>query len=205
MADTWRERRHRATREEILAVARGLMLEEGVEGLSIREVARRTGFSPASLYTYFSSKDEIVAALTEESFRELNEYLSRVSGDLPPEERLVQLGLAYMEFAEDNPADLACVVNSSMVAELPEGIDPSLGLAAAHKLSDTLRDGIAAGVFPSGDDEVVAEMAYGLWSLVHGMTLLRSAYFGWVAPGVTVDAERVLRLSVETLKTGGGR
>ena len=47
--ETWRERQHRVTREEILAVARGIMLEEGIDGLGIREVARRTGFGPASL------------------------------------------------------------------------------------------------------------------------------------------------------------
>ena len=203
MVDSRRERRHRATREEILAVARGLMLEEGVEGLSIREVARRTGFSPASLYTYFASKEEIIVALTEESFRELNEYMSRVPDDLPADERLIQLGLAYMEFAEDNPADMACVVDSSMASELPPGLDPSLGRAAAHKLSETLRDGVAAGVFRGGDEAAVAETAFGLWALVHGMAVLRDADSGRPAPGVRIDRRRVLRGAVEGLKRGG--
>src|SRR5450756_1792840 len=58
-----KERRHRDTRREIFAAARQLLLEVDPDELSLRQVARRADFSPASLYTYFSSRDELLAAL----------------------------------------------------------------------------------------------------------------------------------------------
>ena len=80
-----RDRRRLATRAEILAAARELLLEVGPEGLSLRQVARRADFSPAALYTYFPSKDSLVASLFEESFERLYDYLRRVPADLPPD------------------------------------------------------------------------------------------------------------------------
>ena len=50
-----RARRRRETIEEILDIAREIMTEEGVNGLSLAEVARRLGVQPPSLYKYFPS------------------------------------------------------------------------------------------------------------------------------------------------------
>ncbi|MGO9854266.1 MAG: TetR/AcrR family transcriptional regulator, partial [Acidimicrobiales bacterium] len=41
--------------EEILDIATQLMTEQGVNGLSLAEVARRLGVQPPSLYKYFPS------------------------------------------------------------------------------------------------------------------------------------------------------
>ena len=56
---------------EILVAARELLLEVGSRGPSA--CARWPGgdFSPASLYNYFGSRDEIIAALFDESFQRL--------------------------------------------------------------------------------------------------------------------------------------
>src|SRR6202046_762427 len=48
-----RARRRQETIEEILDIAREVMTEEGVNGLSLAEVARRLGVQPPSLYKYF--------------------------------------------------------------------------------------------------------------------------------------------------------
>jgi AcrR family transcriptional regulator len=58
-----RARRRQETIEEILAIAREVMTEEGVNGLSLAEVARRLGVQPPSLYKYFPSLMAIYDAL----------------------------------------------------------------------------------------------------------------------------------------------
>jgi AcrR family transcriptional regulator len=58
-----RARRRRETIAEILAIAREVMTEEGVNGLSLAEVARRLGVQPPSLYKYFPSLMAIYDAL----------------------------------------------------------------------------------------------------------------------------------------------
>src|SRR5258708_29154034 len=50
-----RGRRRQETIEEILDIAVVVMTEEGVNGLSLAEVARRLGVQPPSLYKYFPS------------------------------------------------------------------------------------------------------------------------------------------------------
>jgi AcrR family transcriptional regulator len=58
-----RARRRQETIEEILDIAREVMTEEGVNGLSLAEVARRLGVQPPSLYKYFPSLMAIYDAI----------------------------------------------------------------------------------------------------------------------------------------------
>jgi AcrR family transcriptional regulator len=58
-----RARRRLETIEEILDISRRVMTEEGVNGLSLAEVARRLGVQPPSLYKYFPSLMAIYDAL----------------------------------------------------------------------------------------------------------------------------------------------
>jgi AcrR family transcriptional regulator len=65
-----RARRRQETIREILDIARDVMTEEGVNGLSLAEVARRLGVKPPSLYKYFPSLMAIYDALFLEGQRE---------------------------------------------------------------------------------------------------------------------------------------
>src|SRR5438445_4937288 len=64
-----RARRRQETIEEILAIADDVMSEEGVNGLSLSEVARRLGVKPPSIYKYFDSLMGIYDALFERGQR----------------------------------------------------------------------------------------------------------------------------------------
>ena len=64
-----RARRRQETIEEILAIAADVMTEEGVNGLSLSEVARRLGVKPPSIYKYFDSIMGIYDALFERGQR----------------------------------------------------------------------------------------------------------------------------------------
>ena len=70
-----RARRREETIREILDIARDVMTEEGVNGLSLAEVARRLGVQPQSLYKYFPSLMAIYDALFNEGQRENLEAL----------------------------------------------------------------------------------------------------------------------------------
>jgi AcrR family transcriptional regulator len=60
-----RARRRQETIEEILDIAQDVMTEEGVNALSLSEVARRLGVQPPSLYKYFDSLMAVYDALFE--------------------------------------------------------------------------------------------------------------------------------------------
>jgi AcrR family transcriptional regulator len=193
-----RDRRRLTTRVEILAAARELLLEVGPEGLSLRQVARRADFSPAALYTYFPNKDSLIASLFAESFERLDAYLRRVPSDLPPDRRVIELGLAYMEFARDNPMDLRCMMLSTSL-DLPPSSGKALGLGAARLIGETFRQGVQEGVFQPDGLCSAPEMAFGAWALVHGMVSVAGIDLTEVAAEVSADPRRVLETYVALL------
>ena len=76
-----RERRRMQTCEEILDEARTVFAETGALDFSLSEIARRVGFTPAALYRYFDSKDNLIKALAERAMAGLAEALAgRLAG-----------------------------------------------------------------------------------------------------------------------------
>src|SRR5258708_4464131 len=63
------ERDREAVRRSILDAARELFVSEGFQNVSIRKIAERIEYSPAAIYGYFASKDDLFFALAEEGFR----------------------------------------------------------------------------------------------------------------------------------------
>ena len=66
-----REQQKAELRAELLAAAHALVQEEGYEGLSIRRLAKRVGYAPMSVYSYFADKQAILRALAEDAFAAL--------------------------------------------------------------------------------------------------------------------------------------
>ena len=65
------ERDREAVARAILDAARDLFVAEGYPNVSIRKIAEKIEYSPAAIYSYFPSKDDIFLALAEEGFRML--------------------------------------------------------------------------------------------------------------------------------------
>jgi AcrR family transcriptional regulator len=85
-----RARRRQETIEEILDIATEVMTEQGVNGLSLAEVARRLGVQPPSLYKYFPSLMAIYDALFLRGQLEHLEVLSQgMSGAMPGLDALI--------------------------------------------------------------------------------------------------------------------
>src|SRR5262245_66289109 len=68
------ERDREAVRRAILDAARELFVAEGYRNVSIRKIAEKVEYSPAALYSYFPSKDDLFFALAAEGFRKLLEF-----------------------------------------------------------------------------------------------------------------------------------
>ncbi len=65
------ERRREKVRASILEAAESVFADEGVDGLSIRRIAEAIDYSPAAIYKYFSSKEELLDELKEAFFAQL--------------------------------------------------------------------------------------------------------------------------------------
>lgn len=82
-----KERRRSQIQSETLAAARKLLKTEGPEALTIRRLAEALDYSPASLYEYFASKEQITLALRQQIRQELLRRLQKLNSDTftPPD------------------------------------------------------------------------------------------------------------------------
>src|SRR6266852_4594632 len=100
------ERDREAIRRAILDAARDLFVNEGYQNVSIRKIAERIEYSPAAIYGYFPSKDDIFFALAEEGFHLIadppNAGHELVENQLPLD-RLRQMFWRLYEFSRDYP------------------------------------------------------------------------------------------------------
>src|SRR5512138_107913 len=84
-----RERRRQMLREEILLAAGALMHEKGYAAMSMDELASQVGISKPTLYSHFTTKEELVVAAVTFWFDRVSEL---VAADTTPRTPLQQLG-----------------------------------------------------------------------------------------------------------------
>jgi AcrR family transcriptional regulator len=96
MAEPRRRRSNgEASRRRILEAAAEIAGERGYEGTSINLVSERSGLPASSIYWHFRDKDELIAAVIDESFRRWNEALSQPTAvpDDATEDEVFHIGL----------------------------------------------------------------------------------------------------------------
>ena len=101
------ERDREAISRAILDAARELFVAEGYQNVSIRKIAERIEYSPAAIYGYFPSKDDIFFALAEEGFRLLGQPMRRGRSGEAPDPRAAGSNprdvLAPVQFSREQP------------------------------------------------------------------------------------------------------
>src|SRR5436190_10555635 len=98
-----KERHKEELKKEILEAAKSLFTQGGYDATSIRNIAEKIEYSPATIYLHYKDRDEIMHALHQEGFKMLVSYLSVIGTIADPFERLKAMGRAYIKFAMENP------------------------------------------------------------------------------------------------------
>jgi AcrR family transcriptional regulator len=99
-----RERERQELRQAILTAARTIAARDGWQAVTIRKVADAIEYTPPVIYEYFKSKDDLLLALLIEGCRQLTRSLQQAqAGDASPEDLLLQVALAYWNFAFTAP------------------------------------------------------------------------------------------------------
>lgn len=104
-----REERRRNRRDELLTAALELVSEQGLEGLSVQALAKRTDRSVGAMYRYFSSLEAVLVALQCRILEELGSYISEAAGDsqvVGASEallRVMRIASAYRDFGLQRP------------------------------------------------------------------------------------------------------
>jgi AcrR family transcriptional regulator len=160
---------HGNLREVLLEAAIRLIAEVGSTAFTLREVARRAGVSHNAPYRHFQDKDDLMAAVATQGFRELTAAMLEASARQGnARDRLKRSGLAYVAFALRRPEHF------TVMFDVPAPTRPHPESAAAAErafgvLLSLVESCQEEGSLPSGDPR---ERALLKWSLVHGVAKL---------------------------------
>jgi AcrR family transcriptional regulator len=199
-----REREREALRTRIVEAARDIVSEEGLDALSMRAIAERIEYSPATIYLYFRDKDELLREVVAEGFRRLAESAAAQREALPPGsnagERHRALGRAYARFALENTAYFRVMFELPSVPRAecagPHGAETD---ASWCLVVDSVRDARDAGLIRVAGPERGALIS---WGLIHGLTSLYLS--GHLAHTVATheDFLQLIEEAMDTMRTG---
>ncbi|MEV0196233.1 TetR/AcrR family transcriptional regulator [Nonomuraea sp. NPDC050691] len=150
---------HRArTRERILEAVSRLSREQGIDALSMTDVAHEAGITRTALYNYYPDKAALLLAFTEQVTSYFIESYERELPDgATPAERLrayVRLQLAgLVAHPHPGPADLSAALGPDAYQRLAEHVAPMQRI-----LAEILESGAASGDFEVPDVAATARM-----------------------------------------------
>ena len=162
-------------RKLILNTAMKLFLEKGIENITLRNIAEKIEYSPATIYLYFRDKDEIIYTLHRDGFEELYRRQQKTLSIKDPLKRLHKHAQMYVSFALENPEyyDLMFIERAPFRTikekKSKDGMNWDIGMRSYDLLRKNIEDCIEAGVFQNTDIDVAA---FSMWAYVHGIVSL---------------------------------
>ncbi len=154
-----RAERREATRAEILEAAWALARTQGLAGLSLRDVARRIGTRPPSLYWYFDSKHAIYDAMFAEANRQLLERLAEQDWPENPRELLRLAARVFVEFSTEDVVRYQLMFQRTIPDFEPSPESYALAVQAFEAMRARLS---AAGVTDPADFDLATALIGGL-------------------------------------------
>lgn len=168
---THKQYHHGDLKNALIQAGTEILSTEGVSGLSLRKVAARAGVSHSAPYAHFSDKQALIAAISTEGFRQLNQRLISISAacQAEPACMLLEVAYTYVQFALDAPACFKLMFSGVLEKEkdYPEFV--AISKASFQLLVSLVERCQQAGLIRPGNPAV---LAVSVWSLVHGFTAL---------------------------------
>jgi AcrR family transcriptional regulator len=163
---------HGALHEALLEAAETVLERDGLQGLTLRAVAREAGVSHAAPTHHFGDLTGLLSELAAIGFRQFNAAMAAADSSGPsPLDRAMARAKAYVAYARAHPGMYGLMFRTERL----DMTRPSLHAAASASFA-----GLAGAIGASRHEQISAE-ALSLdqaaaiaraWSLVHGFTML---------------------------------
>jgi AcrR family transcriptional regulator len=161
---TARDRARAELTDEIKAVARRHLAQQGSAALSLRAVAREVGMVSSAVYRYFPSRDELLTALIVDAYNAVGaaaEDSLAANRRRTTAARWIATSEAIRAWALAHPHEYALIYGSPVpgYSAPPDTIDPASRVAFA--LLQIVVDGVATGEISEGDAAAVPRVVHG--------------------------------------------
>ncbi|MDX1646369.1 MAG: TetR/AcrR family transcriptional regulator [Longimicrobiales bacterium] len=158
-------------RDRILGCACDLYLEEGLDGFSMRKLAKEVGVTAPAIYRHYDGREAVLADVLREAHRTFSRYLYSALGAPTPLERFFGAGEKYLDFVIEHPRWYGMMHTPAEHLGM-ESIPPDIEAlrSATHQFwLDRVRECMEAGILRPGDPE---ETSVTMWAHAHGMVQL---------------------------------
>ncbi|RYZ51593.1 MAG: TetR/AcrR family transcriptional regulator [Sphingobacteriales bacterium] len=165
-----KDRERQEMRRKIIDAAKNMFLEDGYNKTSIRNIAEKIEYSPATIYLYYKDKDELLYEVQREYFTMLYDTFVVKATAADPFERLSQLCKAYVHFGIDHPEyyDLMFIIRAPMNVIEDKELWTN-GSMSFEFLMETLLKCMENGCIKYQDPRLAA---LSIWAMGHGLVSL---------------------------------
>ncbi|MEP5566815.1 MAG: TetR/AcrR family transcriptional regulator [Halioglobus sp.] len=161
---------HGNLREALLQAARELLVDSGVDSLSLRKIAKMAGVSATAPYSHFRDKQAVLAELATAGFDELANSMEQHAQPHPDysEAHLEGLAQGYVNFAVQNPA-LFQLMFGPTVSDL---LSSASLVTAGTRAYQLMESAVVQRISTAGNQSDTHIAAAAAWSMVHGISTL---------------------------------
>jgi len=189
-------------KEACIQAAREVIAERGVEGLSMRDVARRLDISHQAPYRHFPSRDHLLAEIMRRCFEDFANFLDQ-SAKAQSDDELRGMGEAYMAYAARMPLEYRLMFGTPW----PEpAAHPELVKHAVHAF-DVLRHNLLKQHGKRKGAKKQAELeAMFIWSALHGLATIEHSNVMQhlvLSKGVQAQSKDFMMLMIQTALESG--
>lgn len=161
-------------REACVAEGLAIIASEGIENLSLREVARRLGVSHQAPYKHFPSRDHILAEIVARAFAGFALHLDQRAKSADPDTNMGEMGGAYLEYARSHPLEYRLMFGTP----LPDGErHPEMMRQAKHAFSllcSALKRKADLRRVRRSEQDITLDALF-IWSGLHGFASICSS------------------------------
>lgn len=159
---------HGDLKAALVEAALRLIARHGPRGFSLSQAAAAAGVTVGAPYKHFADKEALFIYIAAQGFEELCKRLetARSEGSGGPADRLVGLALAYVRFAQENPAHFQVMFDSTLHRRNDLALSVPAG-GAFRILTDAVKEFAAQSRVPNEETLTAA-----LWAMMHGHAAL---------------------------------
>ncbi len=181
---------------DILRATADLVELKGPDGVTMREVAERVGYSPTTIYLYYENKDDLLDSAVNRAFEWFGSQIEEAGAGLSNIQRIRNGAYAYVEWGIQNPGMYRLMFEHARTNV------PSPEAVTARRHSWKFTRSLIAEAVESGELGKIEDLDAAtntIWATLHGLTSLSISGRLWTTPSNQKEALAKSRALVDLL------
>ncbi|MBN2155474.1 MAG: TetR/AcrR family transcriptional regulator [Candidatus Lokiarchaeota archaeon] len=167
---------------DIIDAAIELYAESGMDGLSMREIARKTGMSAKNIYNYFQSKREIFIGMRVKYLKSIENLILKIISNNTKNiiDFIIEIAEEFINWASENEEGFNILFlseppNSNLIGPIEDTYEPGKPLKIIRELiQKAYENGIICNIDPDSFTAYIWQYIYGIAYIERGITITQN-------------------------------